>query len=101
MHGSRVVPASALDVVADPIRRAGGQGQPGTAWPPVQIENDVIPLGPEPSCESQIAHHPREPSRPRHDNHVGQVRVASNDRSRIVFHEIRQASVRERPLHGR
>ena len=44
MHRSRVLPAAALDVVADALRRAGRPRQPRAARSAVQIEDDVETL---------------------------------------------------------
>ena len=59
VDGFRVVPAAALDVVADALAGAGGPRQPRAARAAVQVDDDVESRRAEPAGEPDVIDDPR------------------------------------------
>ena len=66
----------------------------------MEIEHHVERFGAKASGESQVVANTGPAPRARDDDHLGEVRVAGNDRCGVGFHEVGQAGFRERPLEG-
>ena len=96
----RVHPLPAWHVVADPLRRAGRQGEPGAARPAVHVNHHVVPIPAQLPRQLHVVEHAPQAAGALDDDDPIEIAVAGDHRRRIAFHEIGEGCVRESAPQG-
>jgi hypothetical protein len=94
---ARVHPPPPRDVVADPFPRAAGPRQPGRARAAVQVEREIETRPPQPPRQRDVRDDPFHPARPRHHDHLVEMRIVPDDRRRIRLDQVGEPRLRVRP----